>query len=137
MIATNAPRLYDLWAWGCCLSYSQVFGDTSKADRLTVPTLFLCLNLNLGSGDDILLDMEDYYDKIDRILSIHNLKCYRSGCSGQKIQIIGIEGSGFDFTLYFTWKGEIILNNFDGSIRISDFCEILMEIDKEIKGLII
>lgn len=48
MIATNAPRLYVIWAWGCCLSYSQVFGDTSKADKLTVPTLFFMSKTELG-----------------------------------------------------------------------------------------
>lgn len=84
---------------------------------------------------DLLINMENYYSKIDKILSKYNLKCSRSGCSGQKIQIIGIEGSGYDFSLYFTWKGEILLNNFNGSIRISEFSEMLVGIEKEMKEL--
>jgi len=31
--SNNALRLYSIWAWGCCLSDSRVFGDTSKADK--------------------------------------------------------------------------------------------------------
>lgn len=79
--------------------------------------------------------MEHYYDKIDEILSRHKLKCYRSGCTGHKIQIIGIEGSGFAFDLYFSWQGEVIITSFDGVIKVSDFCLILKELDTELKKL--
>ena len=79
--------------------------------------------------------MENYYSKIDKALSKYNLKCCRSGCYGQIIQIVGIEGSEYDFSLYFSRKGEILLNNFNGSIRVSDFSEILIAIEKEFKEL--
>ncbi|MBV5313232.1 MAG: hypothetical protein JZU47_08040 [Prolixibacteraceae bacterium] len=79
--------------------------------------------------------MENFYDKIDEVLSKHTLRCYRSGCSGHKILIAGIEGSGFDFALYFTWNGEINITKFEGSAKVSDFCQMLIELDGELKNL--
>lgn len=56
-----------------------------------------------------------------------------SDCNGdKKITFIGIEGSGFDFNLSLTWHGEVIFNEFRGTIGISEFCKMMQLLETEI-----
>lgn len=80
--------------------------------------------------------MKTSIEKLDDILRKRGLRHYYSDSNGgKKITVIGIEGSGYDFNLSLTWHNEIIIDDFNGTIRISDFCEILTELEKEIKEL--
>lgn len=68
---------------------------------------------------------------IDGILLHYGLKCYSSGCSGQKLQIIKVEnnfvadGGNNDFTLTLNWHGELILEDFHGIMNVTTLCNLL------------
>lgn len=80
--------------------------------------------------------MKNNSDKLNEILANHGLRCTQSDCNGdKKITFVGIEGNGFDFNLTFTWHGEVILNEFNGTIRFSEFCKILTKLEKDIRIL--
>lgn len=80
--------------------------------------------------------MKTNIEKVNEILKKKGLRCYSSDSNGgKKITVIGIEGSGYDFNLSLTWHDEIIIDDFKGIARISDFCEILTELEKEIGEL--
>jgi hypothetical protein len=80
--------------------------------------------------------MKSGIERLNEVLLKRSLRCYHSDSNGEKkITVIGIEGIGYDFNLSLTWHNEIIISDFKGTVRISDFCEILAELEKEIKTL--
>lgn len=80
--------------------------------------------------------MKTSFDKLNEVLANRGLRCYQSDNNGDnKVTIVGIDGNGFDFNLSLTWHGEIIIDDFKGTIKVSDFCKILTELENEIKKL--
>jgi len=72
---------------------------------------------------------------LDNILTKLGLKRVKTGTTGQKIILIGIEGHNLDFEITISWKGEIMLEKFQGNISLNEFCKILNELEKQIKSL--
>jgi hypothetical protein len=79
--------------------------------------------------------MKTKVEKLDEVLKRFELRCYQSGASGNKLTFVGIEGKGLDFNLSLTWHNEIIITDFKGTIKISDYCKLLSELENEITKL--
>jgi hypothetical protein len=72
---------------------------------------------------------------LDNILTKLELKRVKTGIAGQKILLVGIEGNNLNFEITISWKGEIMIEKFQGNISLNEFCKILNELEKEIKSL--
>lgn len=79
------------------------------------------LGIDLANLDDILIKL--------------GLKRVKTGITGQKIILIGIEGSNLDCEITISWKGEIMIEKFHGNVSVIEFCKILNELEKNIKKL--
>lgn len=79
--------------------------------------------------------MKEKLEKFDSFLNQLNLKRVENGFSGGKWLIVGIEGSEFVVKLQFTYRGDVFIEEFKGSIEFGKLVELVTKIVEQIKVL--